>query len=136
MIYATDGWNYVQLPKENFCCKCTDKWGMLRYDWLQDAQFLGYDSINGVRVQHWGKQGDPRNAYGINNYYATDPDQLLLKFFESRNNNTGKYFFKELDYDLTTYRKGTPDPSIFSPPSNCETRCPGLPCHRVFDNSQ
>ena len=28
IIHATDGWLYVQFPRESFCCKCTDAtWG-------------------------------------------------------------------------------------------------------------
>ena len=35
VIHAADAWWYIQFPTENFCCKCTNKFGMVRYDWLQ-----------------------------------------------------------------------------------------------------
>ena len=41
VIYANDHNIYVQFPDDAYCCLCTDKFGAVRYDWLQGASFIG-----------------------------------------------------------------------------------------------
>jgi hypothetical protein len=41
-IFATDGWSYVQYPQHDWCCKCTNKFHYINYDWLQvDSKYIG-----------------------------------------------------------------------------------------------
>ena len=35
ITFATDGWFYVSYPTKNFCCKCGNSVGAVKYDWLQ-----------------------------------------------------------------------------------------------------
>ena len=42
VIYSKDGYIYVQFPSTNYCCKCTNSFGGLRYDWLQaNSTYVG-----------------------------------------------------------------------------------------------
>lgn len=35
VIYASDHYIYIQFPSSNYCCRCTNAFGGVRYDWLQ-----------------------------------------------------------------------------------------------------
>ena len=35
VTFARDGWLYIEYPAQNYCCKCTNSFGAVRYDWLQ-----------------------------------------------------------------------------------------------------
>lgn len=42
VIYAKDGWSYVEFPDAPYCCKCTNAFGAVRYDWLQvGSKYIG-----------------------------------------------------------------------------------------------
>ena len=67
LTFATDGWSYIAFPTQNFCCKCTNKFGAIRPDWLKEnSTYIGRDTINGTAVNHWTKNGQ-----FLNHYYAT-----------------------------------------------------------------
>ncbi len=46
VTYATDGYNYIEFPTKEFCCKCNNHFGVVRYDWLQkDSHYEGTEII-------------------------------------------------------------------------------------------
>ena len=76
--FATDGWSYIEFPTKNYCCKCTNYFGAVRYDWLDDnATYVGTDTIDGYSVTHWTKEFKE-----VNHYYSTVDKQLPVQYFE------------------------------------------------------
>ena len=99
----------------------------MRYDWLQeDSNYIGRETVNGVQADHWLKYGNPRIHFP-NEYYATVGAQLPVKFYEINTNKTG---WKEIDFDLSTYSTAPINNSLFDPPANCQTMCPGY-CRNI-----
>jgi hypothetical protein len=77
VTFATDGWSYVEYPTKDFCCKCANSFGAIKYDWLAtNSTFVGIETLGGVSVTHWTKSG----ASG-NNYYSTVDKQFPVRFF-------------------------------------------------------
>jgi len=114
ITFATDGWMYIEYPKDNFCCKCTNSFGYIKPDWLQEnSTYNGTTTINGVTVDHWTKPGQY-----LNHYYDTVDKNLPVRFFEIKNGNP-----KSWDFDLKTYTTAPIDPSKFSP--KCQNLCLG-----------
>lgn len=56
-----------------------------------------------------------------NNYYVTVGDQKPVRFHE-----TNGVKLKDIHYDLSSYSTAPQDPSMFDPPANCQTQCPGI----------
>ena len=85
VIYSSNKWIYVNFPDANYCCKCTNTFGGVRYDWLQaDSKYLGRDdNVNGTTADHWVKYGNPAIGAMPNNYWATVGDQKPVRFFEN-----------------------------------------------------
>ena len=84
VIYAVDHWIYVKFPTENYCCKCLNFVGGLRYDWLQNSSYVGREeNINGTTADHWVVIGNPTIGSIPNNYWATVGDQRPVKFMEN-----------------------------------------------------
>ena len=116
VIYASDGYIYVEFPTQSYCCQCTNSFGAVKYDWLQNSKYVGRETINGTQADHWVKDGNPNLGPMPNNYWATVGEQLPVRFYE---NSTSQY--KDIVYDLSTYKKGPLDNSLFAPPANCKT---------------
>lgn len=83
VTFATDGWSYIEYPQYNWCCKCENKFGAIRSDWLKnDSKYVGTEIMNGVSVTHWTKQGQY-----LNNYYSTVDQGLPIRFSEIKKGN-------------------------------------------------
>ena len=55
-----DSNRYIYFPAKKKCCMCctADKGcGILKRDWLSDAEYLGPDDINGRQYFKWNKDG-------------------------------------------------------------------------------
>lgn len=114
VTFATDGWSYIAYPTHNFCCKCTNSFGSVRYDWLKEnSSFLGIETVSGRSVTHWTKQGQ-----FLNHYYSTVDKELPVKYLEFIR-GTPKFW----DFDLNTYSTAPIDPSKFG--SQCSIFCTG-----------
>lgn len=114
VTFAKDGWSYIAFPSQKFCCKCSNSFGAVRYDWLkEDSQYIGIETIDGKSVTHWTKQGQY-----LNHYYSTVDKELPVKFFEIIRGSP-----KFWDFDLNSYTTGPIDPDKFKP--QCTTPCGG-----------
>lgn len=77
ITFASDGWSYISFPSQNFCCKCSNSFGSVRYDWLQaNSTYQGIETIDGRSVTHWTKMGNY-----LNHYYSTVDKQLPVRYF-------------------------------------------------------
>lgn len=114
VTFASDGWSYLAFPTQNFCCKCSNSFGAIRYDWLQkNSNYEGLETVNGRLVTHWTIQGQY-----LNHFYSTVDEQLPVRFFELKLGNP-----KSWDFDLNTYTTEPFDPSLLGP--QCSTMCGG-----------
>ena len=114
--HATDGWMYVSFPQSSSCCKCTQKIGPVRSDWLQDggASYVGRVNVSGVVTNEFLKSGASDN-----HYYSTPSSDLPVRYMEHKNG-----MIKQWDFDMSSYKKETSiDMDLFAPPKNCEKRC-------------
>ncbi len=67
ITFAVDGWSYISFPTKRFCCKCSNSFGSIRYDWLKEnSTYVGIETISGRSVTHWTKPGQY-----LNHYYST-----------------------------------------------------------------
>jgi len=58
VTFATDGWSYIEYPKHSWCCKCENKFGAIRSDWLKtNSTYQGIETMNNLSVTHWTKNG-------------------------------------------------------------------------------
>mmetsp|Transcript_9371 Transcript_9371/g.25460 ORF Transcript_9371/g.25460 Transcript_9371/m.25460 type:complete len:218 (-) Transcript_9371:511-1164(-) len=121
VVFATDGWSYLQFPQDNFCCKCENSFGAVRGDWLQDggADYQGTATINGVESQHWTKQGQY-----LNHYYSSIDGAQPVRFNELWG---PEHALKEWDFMLDTFKSGSNafDESLVAPLSCalCDGSC-------------
>ena len=114
ITFANDGWSYVAFPGRNFCCKCSNSFGSIRFDWLKnDSSYVGVETVNNRTVNHWIKQG----RY-LNHYYSTVDKALPVRFFEIKKGNP-----KSWDFDLDTYSTDPIESEKFSP--QCSNLCGG-----------
>lgn len=112
--FAEDGWSYIEYPSKNWCCKCENSFGAIKYDWLQtNSTFVGIETVNNVAVTHWTKKGAE-----VNNYYSTVDRALPVRFFELKSGQP-----KSWDFDLKTYTTTPHDPDLFKP--KCTNLCGG-----------
>ena len=78
IVFATDGWFYIEYPSQNFCCKCGNSFGSVRYDFLKEnSKYNGLSTLNGTSVTHWTKQG-----LFTNHYFSTVDKQIPVKYYE------------------------------------------------------
>lgn len=119
VIFATDGWSYIQFPSVDYCCKCENEFGTVRFDWLQEnSTYAGISEINGNQCYHWTKQGQY-----LNHYYCTVEDETPVRFNEMVRGN-----LKQWDFLMNTYNTTTFDESYVSPPPNCQNMCTSWVC--------
>lgn len=117
MIYATDGWTYLQFPSESWCCKCENEFGSVRYDWLQDnATYVGISTVNGLPSYEWEKWGAM-----LNHYYSSVKGSLPVQYWELDVYYENK--LKAWNFQLDTYSTAGFDMALIQPPPNCETLC-------------
>lgn len=115
VVFASDGWSYISFPASGDCCKCENKFGSTRYDWLQsDAHFAGRRTVFGVDSYGWTKRGN-----SLNWYWASVDGSLPVSYNESWMGVPKTWHF-----DLSTYNTTAFDEAIVGPPPNCQTLCP------------
>ncbi|CAF1176046.1 unnamed protein product [Rotaria sordida] len=115
---VVNGLRYLVFPKLNSCCMCCtaeDGCGMLKPDWLSDATFIGYNTTTPVKYQVWDKKGLQDNFY-----WQVDATQIPYIIDQQPNDL--------MIFDVTSFKKGSIDPSIFALPSYCskDHKCPLL----------
>lgn len=58
VVFATDGWSYINYWNDDWCCKCENAFGSVKYDWLQkNSTYEGEATVNGYKTYHWLKYG-------------------------------------------------------------------------------
>ena len=116
VLAASDGNQYVYSASSGWC-HCVASWAPLTIlpNWISNVNH----SYMGRSVQE-GQEADGWVAYGksANKYYASaDSEQRFLKFSDNK-------YGREKQWDIRDYSAETPPASMFSPPPNCQTRCP------------
>lgn len=126
VIHSTDGWTYISFPEKNFCCKCENTFGSVKYEWLQtNSTFIGYETINGVVAEKWDKMGQY-----LNHYYCDSVDKKPIRFNELWGPNQ---ILKQWDFIQETYNDSLFDVAIVQPPENCQTFCQSQACIEYRD---
>jgi hypothetical protein len=115
VIFATDGWSYIAFPEVDFCCKCENEFGAVRYDWMQEnSTFIGKTIVRGIPCYHWTKQGQY-----LNHWYQSINTAAPIRFNEMVRGN-----LKQWDFLLDTYNTAGFDLNLLAPPPNCQQLCP------------
>jgi hypothetical protein len=114
-LSASDGKFYIFSASS--CCQCVASWAPLTMlpDWISrnNGTYIGRSTQEGVEADGWLVYGASDNHY----YTTTDSEQKMLKFSEHKNG-------KLKQWDVFHHSQETPPASKFSPPPNCNTRCP------------
>lgn len=97
------------------CCASADGCGVLSPNWLSNSTFVGYNTTASVKYQVWDKVGLQNNYY-----WETDSDQTPYIIDQQPNDL--------MVFDVSSFKKGSIDPSIFALPSYCskDHKCPYL----------
>jgi hypothetical protein len=112
---VVDGKRWIVFPQKSQCCYCCGSekgCGILKPDWLAGAEYLGEETIEGVKFNKWNKGTD--NAY---NYYWATADENA---YPRRINENGTHI---IDYNFHSYRNTTLDDKLFAVPSYCKSNC-------------
>lgn len=116
--FVVDGLRYLAFPSLNYCCACCtaeDGCGIVKPDWLNNATFVGYNTTasSSVQYQVWSIKGLQENIYW------------------QENNTQAPYIIDQqpndkMIFDVTTFKAGPIDPSVFALPSYCSKsqKCP------------
>lgn len=113
---VVDGLRYLIFPTLKSCCACCTAdsgCGTIRPDWLNGATFIGYNTTGSVKYQVWDKKGLQ------DNYYWQVDDTQAPYIIDQRPNDL-------MVFDVSTFKKGPIDPSVFALPSYCskDHKCP------------
>lgn len=97
------------------CCTSEDGCGVLAPTWLSNATFIGYNTTDSLKYQVWDKKGLQDNYYW--QVDATEAPYII----DQRPNDL-------MVFDITSFKKGAIDPSVFALPSYCskDHKCPTL----------
>ena len=116
VLAASDGNQYVSSASKG-CCHCVASWAPLTIlpDWISrnNHSYLGRSVQEGQEADGWVAYGKNANKY----YATTDAEQRFLKFSDNK-------LGREKQWDIREYSAETPPAAMFSPPPNCESRCP------------
>ena len=122
VIFATNGWSYLQFPKVDYCCKCENTFGAVRGDWLvQNSTFAGYQMVNNQKCEHWTKRGQYLNHY----YCTADSKRVPIMFNELWGQPPT---LKQWDFIVDTYKIDSFERSLIDPPPKCENLCNSYVC--------
>jgi hypothetical protein len=118
VLAASDGKQYVSSVSTG-CCHCVASWAPLTIlpDWISrnNHSYLGRSVQEGQEADGWVAYGKAANKY----YASTDSEQRFLKFSDNK-------LGREKQWDIREYSAETPPGAMFSPPPNCDTRCPAM----------
>lgn len=121
VLFAVDGWSYLLDQDTGSCCKCSQSFGAVRYDWLQEnSTFMGYAIINNVESQHWTKQGQYLNHF----YVENQPPSRPVRFDELWG---PQQILKAWDFNLDTFQPYV-NKNMLLPPNQCDNRCSSEAC--------
>lgn len=112
---VTEGKRYIIFPQKSQCCFCCDSdhgCGILKRDWLDGAEYLGQETIDGQNLNKWNKQG----VVGYNYYWATADDNAYPRKIDEN----GAHI---TDFNIRSFRNRTLDPALFRVPSYCNSNC-------------
>lgn len=106
------------------CCTAEKGCGVVKPDWLSNATFIGYNTTTSVKYQVWDKKGLQ------DNYYWQVDDTQAPYIIDQQPNDF-------MEFDVTTFKKGPIDPSIFALPSYCspDHKCPLVSVCTVAESS-
>jgi hypothetical protein len=113
-----EGKRYLYFPQKQECCYCCSDengCGVLKPDWLKDAEFLGYESLDGkTQLEKWSLSG-----LSLNLYWATADKRIMSRLYQQSANDTQIW-------DTKTYKERIIHPEILSLPDICklEQDCP------------
>eukprot|EP00947_MAST-08B_sp_MAST-8B-sp1_P002075 g2075.t1 len=140
VIHTTNAnWMYLSWPQDNFCCKCTQKIGAVRSDWLRDggATYSGRTSKDAdnkafgpdsaaATADGWLKMGASDNHY----YCTPDAAQRPVRYMEHKNGKLKQWDFLGSTFNDTSsaWAKSGPPAALFAPPPSCEKRCVSFAC--------
>ncbi|CAF3142103.1 unnamed protein product [Rotaria socialis] len=115
---VVNGLRYLVFPSLKSCCMCCTSesgCGVLSPNWLSNATFVGYNTTSTEKYQVWNKKGLQNNFY-----WQVDSTQVPYIIDQEPNDL--------MVYDVTSFKKGAIDPSVFALPSYCskDQKCPFL----------
>ncbi len=124
VVFATNGWSYLQYPANGYCCRCRQDFGAVRYNWLDRCQAT-YMGQTPIRYKGRDERGVVWQCHAQfdNNYSSIIGSEIPGRFWEHKNGELKAWYF-----NLDTYKREKQDPSLFEPLADCTELCPSGPC--------
>lgn len=110
-------------PESNFCCKscnATQGCGAVKPNWLDGAEYLGQQIIDGEACDGWVQQGNDRNFM-----WFVAGTNTPVSFYEGTPTLEQGINL----WNFTTYHAVQPPSSVFVPPAYC-AGAPSCPLFR------
>ena len=106
---------YIIYPQRRQCCFCCDSahgCGILKTTWLDGANYMGMETIDGTAYDKWEKKG------GEDNYWwaTTDNDQIPRRLQEGDSH--------VFDFVVSSFENITFPDTLFEIPTYCTSSCP------------
>ena len=109
-----DKYTWVYWPELKKCCSLcsvSDGCGIIKYDWLKNSTFEGYEYVNGYESAKWFIQGNQKNYYW--NTKRATPYRAMV---EMQAVDPGNF---KMTFHPKTYNTNPIDPKVFALPSYC-----------------
>jgi hypothetical protein len=107
------GERYLVWPTEKYCCKCCTAekgCGVVKSTWLTGAVYNGTEVVDGVQCNRWNQKGLQ------NNFYSQTDAGVPCRLLQEPNDDQV--------FDITSFKTGPFDQSLFAIPDYCEKSCP------------
>jgi hypothetical protein len=119
--FVTRGWRYItygdKLQNCCACCNASNGCDVLKRNWMDGSEFVGYDEIEGMKVGKWLSKKDVVDRVYI---YTVDEYVPVVSW-------VGSDVYQE--YDFKQYVEHIADLSVFDLPKQCNQQsplCPGV----------
>ena len=130
VIFASDGWSYLEFPDIPTCCKCENGFGSTLYNWLQnDSFFSAYTELFGRECEHWIRKGND-----VNHYYCEVGTRIPVVYNEYIPVSRDVQGWKQWTFHTDTYNTSVFDEALVSPPPGCTKLCQSKPCIKFRNN--
>ena len=111
-----DKFTWVYWPELKKCCtlcSVSDGCGIIKYDWLKDATFQGYEKKNGYDCNKWFLQGNQKNYF-----WQTRSSVPYQAFVEMDAVEPGDFM---MGFNVPSFNTKPIAPGIFDLPSYCSS---------------
>ena len=118
--FVLKGWRYItygnKLENCCTCCNADNGCSVLKRNWMEGSEFVGYDEVNNIKVGKWLSKKDLVDRVYI---YSSNDNAPVVSW-------VGSDLYQQ--YDVKEYKTYIEDLRVFDLPTQCNNSplCPGV----------